>query len=42
MSTDATQSNDTQEDSVEFGCWKWIFVGMIVVVAAAVGFLVLV
>ena len=29
------------EDTVEFGCWKWIFLGLIILGIIAVGYLVL-
>ncbi len=42
MSTDATQPGNDQDDSPGFGCWKWIFLGMIVGAATAIGYLMLV
>ena len=30
-----------REDTVEFGCWKWIFLCLILLVAIGVGYLVL-
>lgn len=42
MSTDVPQPQEGQEDSTEFGCWKWIFLGLIIVVAIGIGYLMLV
>ena len=43
MNTDSTSGNlqNQSNEASEFGCWKWIFVGLILIVAAALGFLVL-
>lgn len=42
MSTDVPQPQDGQEDPTEFGCWKWIFLGLIIVAAIGIGYLMLV
>tara|TARA_Y100000589_G_C27159539_1_gene632188 strand:- start:1842 stop:1988 length:147 start_codon:yes stop_codon:yes gene_type:complete len=42
MSTDVPSPQGSQEDSTEFGCWKWIFLGLIIVGAIAIGYLMLV
>ena len=44
MNNDSMTGNtqNSADESAEFGCWKWIFVGLVVIVAAALGYLVLV
>ena len=42
MSNDSTQPSNDRDDSPGFGCWKWIFLGMIAGAAVAIGYLMLV
>ena len=37
----STGDQGDREESVEFGCWKWIFLVVIILVAIGVGYLVL-
>ena len=40
MPEDPTQLEVTDDETTEFGCWKWIFVGLAILVAFGLAYLV--